>query len=402
MSEHVIRSHRRPSRQTHRLRTGIISTLAALVLATGALSLSHQPAAQQIQPVDLVLPAGAPDELGQWCVDHNTAAFRATLSGDGRRLLKGCVELWGAGLSPSPTPSPSATQTPSPSPSTTVAPTTTSPPASTTPPATTPPATTTPPPSPSPTPTAPAGWPSPSTVGVPAGTVLTNYSGPCTITVPNTVLDARWIGCTLTIATTGVVITRSIVDGGILTGRSNATGQPVKVTVEDSRLIGHGSTRGIDGSAYVVLRSHLSGDTSGGWCWRSCLVEQSYIEGSGDHTSAFRLQRDGVMRGNVLWCKRGIADTDGGCSSDLTSYADVIDGQQTVIDNNVLTGNLFKATPGWYCMRAGFGTNWAVTGNTFEVGAGRCSEQSGGGPVDAWGSGVWSDNRYTDGRLVTV
>src|SRR5215831_13844290 len=34
------------------------------------------------------------------------------------------------------------------------------------------------------------GWPGPSNTGVPAGVVPTAYTGPCTITVANTVIDA--------------------------------------------------------------------------------------------------------------------------------------------------------------------------------------------------------------------
>ena len=145
---------------------------------------------------------------------------------------------------------------------------------------------------------------------------------------------------------------------------------------------------------------------SAGWCWRECEVVSSYLEAAGEHSSAFRLQRDGVIRDSVLWCARGIAETDGGCSGDLVSYPDVIDGQQTVIDGNTVTGNLIKSTLGWYCIRTGNGTNWTITGNTFETGAGKCSEQSGGAPVNAWnanGAGnVFSGNTYVGGKPVTL
>ena len=54
-----------------------------------------------------------------------------------------------------------------------------------------------------------AGWPNASNTGVPAGITLATYSGPMRITVPNTVIDAKIINGTLTIATTGVQIKRS-------------------------------------------------------------------------------------------------------------------------------------------------------------------------------------------------
>ena len=39
-------------------------------------------------------------------------------------------------------------------------------------------------------------WPpTPQGVGVPAGTVLSAYTGPCTITTANTVIDKKTINC---------------------------------------------------------------------------------------------------------------------------------------------------------------------------------------------------------------
>ena len=59
---------------------------------------------------------------------------------------------------------------------------------------------------------------------MPAGVNLTTYTGPMTITQSNTVIDAKIINGTLTIATTGVQINRSKVNG--------------RVTNEDSQVAG--------------------------------------------------------------------------------------------------------------------------------------------------------------------
>src|SRR5262249_12933352 len=125
-------------------------------------------------------------------------------------------------------------------------PTMTTPPPSPTPtvsspsptPSTTPPTPSTSP-TPSPTPTAacpvagknvPGGadpwggcWPGPGNTGVPAGMVLTPYTGPCIIAVP-TVIDSQLVTCDLSIQSTGVVIRNSeihgSIDGGEDTGSS--------------------------------------------------------------------------------------------------------------------------------------------------------------------------------------
>ena len=40
-------------------------------------------------------------------------------------------------------------------------------------------------------------WPGPSNTGVPAGTQLTDYTGPCSITAANTVIDGKTVNCAL-------------------------------------------------------------------------------------------------------------------------------------------------------------------------------------------------------------
>lgn len=288
-----------------------------------------------------------------------------------------------------PTAAPTPTTKPSPKPS---AP---SPSASTKP--------TTPPPPP---PAQPGTTRTPQNTGVPAGTNLTNYSGPCTIRTAGTTIDAKAISCNpLRIETTGVKITRSKIDGGLDSGRSDADGGKTVVTVERSEIIGNGTWRGIGDSNYVVRDSYIHGGFSGGYCHRNCVIEGNYIEGGGSHASGFRLLRNAEFRGNTLFCKRAISDTDGGCSSDLTMY------QEFGITKNVLVeANLFKATPAWYCARGGDAgsenqpgnhTYIRFVNNLFERGGGNCSQQSTGGPIMAFNASregnVWSGNKYVGG-----
>lgn len=94
-------------------------------------------------------------------------------------------------LAPTTTTSPSSTTT-----STTVAPTTTTVAATTT--------TTTP----------SSSFPDGTNTGVPAGTALTPYTGPCTISTAGTVVDAKTIACqTMTISAANVTIKRSVING---------------------------------------------------------------------------------------------------------------------------------------------------------------------------------------------
>lgn len=228
-------------------RIAFTSGIIALALVAGVL-LSSWGGPRQLDaaPVDLSVPALAPDQLGQWCVDRK-AQGTAGLSSRARNWLTDCVAIFGSGLTPGgPTPTPSATQTASPSPSPTVEPSPTVSPTATTPPATTPPAS----PSPSPilttltptvTPTAgpqlncwnrlaECGYPTLATVGVPAGLALTPYTGPTTITVTGTVIDGKTIGCGLDIRARDVVIRNSRVrcvgGTGIATDSGPTTSYP--------------------------------------------------------------------------------------------------------------------------------------------------------------------------------
>ncbi len=61
-------------------------------------------------------------------------------------------------------------------------------------------------------------WPGPANTGVPVGTVLTPYTGPCTITVANTVIDSKIISCELLIRADNVTIRNSHINGGAIHG----------------------------------------------------------------------------------------------------------------------------------------------------------------------------------------
>jgi hypothetical protein len=294
-----------------------------------------------------------------------------------------------------------------------------SPPPSSTPP-TSPPASASPSPSASPTasPSALAGWPDSSNTGVPAGVSLTAYTGPCTITVPGTVIDARTVNCDLDIRTTGVQITRSQVNGAI-----SGTGT---YTVADSDVdAAPGTTKravtaiGDGGGVATVLRSDVRGGNRGVYCITGCSVRDSYVHGievqADWHASALRVGSNATVVHNTLWCDAPDNTTGGGCSADLTGYPDF-----EPIHDNTIDGNLFKATPGGYCAYGG-GSNGKpysndplnATGikfrnNVFERGTvtgdhgtftcgyyGAISDY-----VPGRAGNEWTNNRYDDGTVL--
>jgi hypothetical protein len=266
----------------------------------------------------------------------------------------------------------------------------------------------------------PTGWPGADNTGVPAGTTLTAYTGPCTITTPDTVIDAKTVNCDLDIRTTGVQITRSQVNGAI-TGTTGAT-----YTVADSDVdAAPGTTKrgvtaiGDGGGVATVLRSDVRGGNRGIYCVNGCTVRDSYIHGievqADWHASAVRMGQNVTIVHNTLWCDAPDNSTGGGCSADLTGYPDF-----EPIRNNTIDDNLFKATPGGYCAYGGGSNGKPYSGdptnatgikfrnNVFERGTtlGDHGTYTCGyyGAISDFEPGrtgnEWTGNRYDDGTVL--
>lgn len=268
-------------------------------------------------------------------------------------------------------------------------------------------------------PAAPSDWTWPATpdnTGVPAGTTLTAYTGPCDITTPNTTISGKLVQCTeaggpapLRILTTGVTVERSQVDGGIYVGDHlvsayddgyqagvdpapnsadpqfdfNGDG-PIRVTVIDSWLRAVGDFRPIGVSHFKLIRTRMTEGHSGGECHNACVIQQSYARGFGEHASGFRMYRNADVEDSTFWCEpnpesdedgNNVPDPDGGCSADIVMYAQVPSRPNDAAwpGRLTLTRNLLKATLAYYCIRqdgrSGDG-QFLFTNNVFERGNG--------------------------------
>jgi hypothetical protein len=260
-----------------------------------------------------------------------------------------------------PTMSPSTTTSTIPTTSTTSTTTSsTSPPVPTT--TSTAPPTTTSPPSGQTCPAFPA-MPDAACTGVPAGVTLTTYTGPCTITTANTVIDSKVVNCTLVPAAAGIVIKNSRVNGGVYGNSgcsSAATCTRPRFTVVDSELIvgqvqaGQTEINGLGESNFNALRVEVVGGNRGVYCRFNCTIEDSWVHGtniasnSDAHASAIRQSQGNIIRHNRLHCSANDNSAGGGCSADLTGYGDF-----EAVTNNLVEKNLFVATPGGTCAYGG-------------------------------------------------
>lgn len=295
-----------------------------------------------------------------------------------------------------------------------------------TPTATTPPPTTAPPtPTPSPTPTTtppPAGFPGASNTGVPDGTVLTDYTGPCNVKTAGTFIEGQTINCgVLFINAPGVSIVRSKIIGGQpgLAALSVASGDLVifdSTIVADYEPNATNSGQGMDGSNFTATRLDISGGNRGVLC-DHCTVQDSWVHGSRvvgeDHASAMRADQYSTFTHNTLVC-----DMPGDfCSADLTGYADWAPMIHWTITNNFFgspAGSYFCAYGGAtagksFSNDATNATYIQFRDNVFARGPqGKCGAPATGTgtPITDYDPNkvgwVWSNNRYEDGVLINA
>ncbi len=259
-------------------------------------------------------------------------------------------------------------------------------------------------------------WPGTHNTGVPAGTVLTPYTGACRIAENDTVIDSKTIDCDLRIEAANVRITRSKINGTVATDE-NSIGY--SFSISDSEVdVGPRAGTGIGAVNFTATRVHVRGGNRSIHCWHDCTVSDSYAHGqftdaSGtSHESAMRMGQSATFRHNTVICDAPDVPPDGGCSADLTGYGDF-----GPVQNNTIDRNLFGATTGGYCTYGGSSrgkpysdqTNHIVfTGNVWQRGNRQsdhgeyvCGYYGSNTAFDpALPGNVWSNNTFDDGTPV--
>ena len=261
------------------------------------------------------------------------------------------------------------------------------------------------------TPADASSWPGRSNTGVPDGINLVPYTGPCKITRPKTIIDSKIVSCDLLIRTSGVVITRSKINGYISSDSDKSTGY--SFTLEDSEVNaspnGPRAVTAVGEVNFVVRRSRIYGGNRTANCWQSCLIEDSWLHGQDTdksgawHESAVRMGEDAVIRHNTLVCDALDVPPDAGCSASLTGYGDF-----GPVQNNIIEGNWFPGTTGGFCAYGGSSKgkphsnaakNIVFKDNVFGRGSsGKCGVW---GPITDFDStrpgNQWINNRWENG-----
>jgi hypothetical protein len=258
-----------------------------------------------------------------------------------------------------------------------------------------------------------AAYPDADSTGVPPGTELAPYVGPCTITetVVLSAVDATGVCPAIVVQAAGVRIEASRVPRVESTATQVDPTYSVEV-VDSEVLAGEWIGGAVWGSNLTVLRTDVTGGQHSVHCGTSCVVEDSWLHdqfnppGEAAHNNAFISNggTDMVVRHNVLHCTAELNDTGGGCTADLSLFGDFEPIGDVRVEDNLFKANDSSAS---YCAYGGHApgkphpdaTGVVFAGNVFERGA---NEMCGVyGPVtsfDPTASGnEWRDNTWDDG-----
>jgi hypothetical protein len=370
--------------------------IAALVLVIGAAFATSRPTQLTAAPAEL----GGGYMTGTDC-QARLDAGTSGLSAHAVAWLQDCVEaLGGPTGSPSSSPSTSPTATPSPTGLPTTSPTP-SPTSSSTP---TPSSTSS---TPSPTPTlttssgprltgcfdrlAACGYPHLGNTGVPAGTVLTAYTGPATIRTAGTVIEGKTMGC-IAIAAANVTIRRSKIIGPCFYGIDMQSGS---LTIEDSEITCvNGKGTGIAWAGFTARRVYIHDCENALEMGQGASVVDSYLsareatsDGHGDDIQS-QGGNDVVIRHNTFAGLNPIT------SSIITNPTK---NHQWTVEDNFLSAGAYTL----YCPEQG--TGFVVRNNRFFPAKTGSPHSAAYGLTDACAhSGViWSGN-YRDDNLAEV
>ncbi|MGE5831080.1 MAG: hypothetical protein ACM30G_22350 [Micromonosporaceae bacterium] len=257
------------------------------------------------------------------------------------------------------------------------------------------------------------GFPDATNTGVPPGTALTAYSGSCTITTNNRVIDAKILNCDVSIRATGVVIKRSKINGSVNTNEGTSYSFRLEDSEVDAGLV-QGAAVGT--TNMTVLRSDIHGGVTSIYCYSNCTIQNSYLHGQrlapgvDWHLGTFLANDNGNDPGgrtnahlvhNTLVCDAQPNSADGGCSGNVNLFGDFGPITSVTVDNNYFGANTGLS----YCVYGGSSTSKpyqpdhvVIINNVFQRGSNRkCGAY---GPVTGFDTrrlgNVWSNNVWDD------
>lgn len=262
------------------------------------------------------------------------------------------------------------------------------------------------------------GYPGAGNTGVPAGTSLATYGGPCTVTKNATVITAKIVRCdALEIRARDVVIRDSRIEGRLVTTEKSA----YSYSLTDSEVnAGVYQGAAVGSTNMTITRSDIQGGQTAVVCSANCTIRDSWLhgqrlpEGSDWHLGGFLANDTGadgrsnvVLEHNTIVCDSPSNSAGGGCSGNVNLFPDFGPVSNIVVKNNLLGANEDIS----YCVYGGSTSDKeyvggvrdiVFTGNVIERGSNKkCGAY---GPVTSFDvarpGNRWEDNRWDDGKEI--
>ena len=292
-------------------------------------------------------------------------------------------------------------------------------------------------------------WPGPLTTGVPAGTVLSAYTGPMKITTDNTVIDSKTINGTLDIEAKNVTIKNSKLTTGAVSvnGDTMPSNTAWSVIVMDSEIDSGGpidwnnneapciatqptcaGRSTVTSANMTVLRSNLHGGQTEVQCDMDqhgtlCDIENSWLHGQldGMRSDNVPFHMGGMLSdglnpaGSIKFihnraaCDWPVNPLQEGCTGDFNMIPNFAPIHNVTVDSNYFVASNDLA----YCTYGGdkngnVGTYVVYRNNVFGKHDSRISGTTDVcgdfGPVAAFNGvsigNVWTNNKYDDGTPI--
>lgn len=260
-------------------------------------------------------------------------------------------------------------------------------------------------------------WPAAHNTGIPDGTTLTPYTGPLTITTPNTVISNAVVSGTLMIEAPGVQIINSRLNGGV--DLRNPRTRNASFSIVDSEVhIGDNLNTGLMRGNFYANRVEITGGRRSVYCEYNCTIENSWVHDQGGdpggdaHFSGIRMGDTTTVRHNTITCE-ALRGAGTGCSAGLTGYGDF-----GTVQNNLIEGNIFLGGGGGGSTVCAYGGSSGDDGskpyghltnnvrflhNVFVRGdSGRCGNLAAVMSFDPQRPGnVWSGNTWDNGAPIS-
>jgi hypothetical protein len=262
-------------------------------------------------------------------------------------------------------------------------------------------------------------WPGPNNTGVPAGTTLSNYTGPCVVTADNTVIDSKNINCSpLEIQAKSVTVKNSKVNGQVYINSDNPatsynlnwslilTDSEVNAPLVEEPAVFEGAMTIVRANIHGGITSVQCGDKSA-----QCIIQDSWLHGQlmpanvDWHLGGFHSigGTNYSMVHNSVVCDTPVNNVGGGCSGDIVFIPYDKNISHALVQHNLLGANLY----GSYCTYGGDKPSYAATymvykDNVFQRGSNNlCGAY---GPVTGFNvsniGNQWSNNTWANGGEV--